>query len=606
MNTKRRAHCQLWHDWKERIIRIGDEQTSLQNQFDNFRNEYGDYPALIEGLETTVNGFDGRLIIAESDIADAENRISTCENDIDNLEAEVDALDGRVTITESDISAAENRISACESDIESLETEVDALDGRISITETDITAVETRITACESDIDSLESEVNSLDGRVTITESDIADAEDRISACENDIDRIDAELVDKTGEINNLANRMSLAEADIDNLDARLEGIETGEILLSQLNVDSDKDWQGRTINNLNLNNVTYGNYHINPRFLTGDGLIFDGQPGFMNRDLKTYGSPQYIEVDGAPHPVALTKTAWFGIGHHTNQEKLVRVSPGDSITLRATCRTLIDSPTNGSVGLFIQPYDKNKEFVMEVRPDATRTIINDGIWREYEISWVVPDGIYYVSPYLYFNEGRPDATTEICDLKIYKDFNRDISAKVATFDGVIIRDGGTVDGVDISTHTHDGTAIGGPKISYNDLVDKPTIPDGSISTFASSNYKYFHDEEVQVSSTTLTKVKTFTFSKAGVTNARVYFELKGPAGSTGFAEVRKNGILIGSRQSQFGLDYEAKTQDLDLNISEGDTIELWCRTASTTSPAGVRNFRIGYDLGMEGSVTIS
>ena len=41
----------------------------------------------------------------------------------------------------------------------------------------------------------------------------------------------------------------------------------------------------------------------------------------------------------------------------------------------------------------------------------------------------------------------------------------------------VIITDGGTVDGVDISTHTHDGTAIGGPKISYNDLVDKPTIP---------------------------------------------------------------------------------------------------------------------------------
>jgi hypothetical protein len=239
---------------------------------------------------------------------------------------------------------------------------------------------------------------------------------------------------------------------------------------------DADKDMGGYTLRNVDLKDATYGDYHIEPRFLGGEGLIFDGQPGFMNRDLKTINGPQYVEIEGAPHPVALTKTGPYGIGHSSNREKLVRVSPGDSITITATCRTLSDSPTNGTAALFIEPYDKDKNRRSEIRPSVSHTTINDGIWREYELSWIVPDGIYYVSPYIFLNESRPDTTTQICDFKIYKDYNRNIAAKLGTFDGVIIKDGGTVDGVDISTHTHDGTAVGGPKISYNDLVDKPTI----------------------------------------------------------------------------------------------------------------------------------
>ena len=371
MNTKRRQHCQLWHDWKERIIRIGDEQTSLQNQFDNLRNEFTDNSPRIEALETNVNALDGRLIIAETDIAEAE---------------------------------------------------------------------------------------------------------DRITACEADIDRIDGELVDKTGDINALANRMSLAEADIDDIDARVSGIETGNILLSQLVPDADKDMGGKTLSNVNLNNATYGEYHINPRFLTGDGLIFDGQPGFMNRDLKTYSNPQYVEVEGAPHPIALTKTGAYGIGHDTNPEKLVRVSPGERVTLTATVRTLSTSDRSGEAFLCMCPYDSNKEYVSSKRILGGRSVVNDDIWREYTLTGIVPEDIYYISPYIYLNDGISGVTSQICDFKVYKEFNRNISAKLATFDGVVIADGGTVDGVDVSAHTHDGTTVGGPKISYNDLVDKPTV----------------------------------------------------------------------------------------------------------------------------------
>lgn len=69
-------------------------------------------------------------------------------------------------------------------------------------------------------------------------------------------------------------------------------------------------------------------------------------------------------------------------------------------------------------------------------------------------------------------------------NLRIYRYDNSGGNAKpiltfmrnglIALYDPIT---GPTFDGVDISEHTHDGTAIGGQRISYNDLVDKPPIP---------------------------------------------------------------------------------------------------------------------------------
>jgi len=118
MNTKRRAHCQLWHDWKERIIRIGDEQTSLQNQFDNLRNEFTDNSPRLEALEADLNALDGRLIIAETDIAEAEDRITACEADIDRIDAELVDKTG-------DINALANRMTLAEADIDDINAQLE-------------------------------------------------------------------------------------------------------------------------------------------------------------------------------------------------------------------------------------------------------------------------------------------------------------------------------------------------------------------------------------------------------------------------------------------------------------------------------------------------
>jgi len=260
-------------------------------------------------------------------------------------------------------------------------------------------AAENRISTCESDIDSLESEVNSLDGRVSNTESDISDAEVRISACEADIDRIDAELVDKTGEINNLANRMTIAEADIDDIDARLDGIETGNILLSQLVPDADKDMGGKALTNVKI--------------LTSD---------LIGVDTRTINTPpnEYNSKNFAPRIWSEFKLA-----------SAIELSPASSQF--GTLITISDYASGSA--------SRHQIFFNRSNIYKRYAVHNDPKW-----------------PYPW----RKIVTSDLND--------------IVNFNGIVITDGGTVDGVDISTHTHDGTTVGGPKISYNDLVDKPQV----------------------------------------------------------------------------------------------------------------------------------
>ena len=121
MNTKRDPKCHLLNDWKEQIVHIGDEQTSLQNQFDVLRNDFSDNSPRILALETGLNSLDGRVIITESDIVGATQRITAAEADIDRIDAElvnktgdINALTNRVSGAEADITAVDGRVTAIE------------------------------------------------------------------------------------------------------------------------------------------------------------------------------------------------------------------------------------------------------------------------------------------------------------------------------------------------------------------------------------------------------------------------------------------------------------------------------------------------------------
>jgi hypothetical protein len=67
----------------------------------------------------------------------------------------------------------------------------------------------------------------------------------------------------------------------------------------------------------------------------------------------------------------------------------------------------------------------------------------------------------------------------------------------IITTSGVVIDGSGTVDGVDVSTHNHDGTATGGVKISYNNLNDKPFIPLALGELTQSTNYRTVTDAQI-------------------------------------------------------------------------------------------------------------
>lgn len=121
MNSKRNPKCHLLTDWKEQIVHIGDEQVSLQNQFDNLCNDFSDNSLRLNALETGLHSLDGRLIITESDIVANTNRISAIENDIDRIDAElvdktgdINALANRVTLAEGDIDDIDARLVGIE------------------------------------------------------------------------------------------------------------------------------------------------------------------------------------------------------------------------------------------------------------------------------------------------------------------------------------------------------------------------------------------------------------------------------------------------------------------------------------------------------------
>ena len=405
MNTKRRAHCQLWHDWKERIIRIGDEQTSLQNQFDNLRNEFTDNSPRIEALETNVNSLDGRLIIAETDIAEAEDRITACEADIDRIDAELVDKTG-------DINALANRMSLAEADIDALDTRVDG---------------------------------------------------------------IDADLADKTGKINNLTNRMSLAEADIDDIDARVSGIETGDILLSQLNVDADKDMEGKTLSNVGIhaNELIVNGARITP-YVLPNNVLWDYQPIINGGKLDTQSSNYTIEtVDDATLPFRKCVKTDVNLEYFPHTP-IISVKPGSRLYGSFWCKTEASNPTNARITLAYASRDYFFAYILNVP-----NIVPGTDWTRYEGSTIIPPNVHYIIPRFIINYNTPGCITYFAGARVWTDadLESNLSAKIISADAVIIKDGGTVDGVDVSAHTHNGTAIGGPKISYNNLVDKPTIP---------------------------------------------------------------------------------------------------------------------------------
>ncbi len=255
---------------------------------------------------------------------------------------------------------------------------------------------------------------------------------------------------------------------------------------------DADKNMGGYTLSNLNLEDMTVNNIPIEPS-TSRSFLIWDSQPYIDSGEIAKFSSKIEVRNDDPESP------------HH---RYVHNKGPNNSLHVRLPHVIPVTGGEVFRAGGYIKRLsgeydlpDPNTVVVLELR-DEEKDIKGTAfiqlhvpqldVWTYSEGSAILPDfvsgtRIRYVSIRIALPDNDDRAKADWCGVKIWRDIPGDIGVGVLSADGVVVRDGGTVDGVDVSTHTHDGTAIGGPKISYNDLVDKPNIPT-SLSQLATDD----------------------------------------------------------------------------------------------------------------------
>lgn len=144
---------------------------------------------------------------------------------------------------------------------------------------------------------------------------------------------------------------------------------------------------------------------------------------------------------------------------------------------------------------------------------------------------------------------------------------------------------------------------------NYNgkvDSVDKAVITPVNIEKQVSDNIRNSNDPEVYAESGAWLLKKTFTLTEGIKGNIKIDFDMKGNStGRNTHCILTKNGNLpgtgydLGVQQDLAGIiAYETKTQDIEVDINEGGTIDLWGKygTGSGATRVYMRNFRLKYD----------
>ena len=266
---------------------------------------------------------------------------------------------------------------------------------------------------------------------------------------------------------------------------------------------DADKDMGGYTLSNVNLENVTVKGSQLEPTRINNSILLWNGQEEIETETLNVtpgFGTPEYgIDNSGeCPYNKYVCSDGMIFINVAFNNRPTtnlrIPVSPGEKLTFRLFAKKEAGAINdNKNIRFGASLFDAAGKFA-RLTPD-TLVLANpptDGIWREYTGTYTIPathepfedsdgKGIYYITPFLKFNDWMGTTRTYISGPMIFRDIDipANITAKIISVDGAVIKDGGTVDGVDISTHNHDGTAVGGARIKYSDILDAPDVLEG-------------------------------------------------------------------------------------------------------------------------------
>jgi len=117
------------------------------------------------------------------------------------------------------------------------------------------------------------------------------------------------------------------------------------------------------------------------------------------------------------------------------------------------------------------------------------------------------------------------------------------------------------------------------------------------VNKAASANLRNSHDAEATSAATAYTKVKTITLTNGLVGQQRFLFDIKtAGGGATAYGKIYRNGVALGTEQTDVTGGYVTKSQDITQTWNPGDTVELWIYTSNAGQIVSVQNFRIAYD----------
>src|SRR5574341_505420 len=115
----------------------------------------------------------------------------------------------------------------------------------------------------------------------------------------------------------------------------------------------------------------------------------------------------------------------------------------------------------------------------------------------------------------------------------------------------------------------------------------------------ASDTIQNSSDSQVNHSFTTVdTKVKSFIINNTHLNGTmRVVYDDWVNAANTGeWSHLAKNSVTIGNTYSPVQDTWTTRTQDLAVDLVQGDSIDLYVKSRTTTT-VSVRNFRIEYNV---------
>lgn len=137
-------------------------------------------------------------------------------------------------------------------------------------------------------------------------------------------------------------------------------------------------------------------------------------------------------------------------------------------------------------------------------------------------------------------------------------------------------------------------------QVANKNYVDGVTYRDNSYGVVkaSSENLRNSHDAEATTTELAYTKLKTITLTHGLLGTIRTKFDIKtsdavGP--TTAYGRIYRNGVALGTEQTDVTGDYVTKSEDITQDFAPGDTIELWVHIDGTET-VSVQNFRLCYD----------